>query len=97
MIRGFTEAYYQLSEETRNHFWQAAGKANKSSSGGKVHGPNYDCRWANDRYSMWFTMKYPDIEGAIADTHGVDKADMSRYLISETILGIENEGDPTAV
>ena len=36
-------------------------------------------------------MKYPNIESAIADTDGVRKAGLFRYMISETILGIESE------
>jgi len=36
-------------------------------------------------------MKYPNVESAIADTNGVRKAGLFRYMISETILGIEEE------
>ena len=92
LIRGFTEPYYELSEEARRSFWEEASKAIKAA-GGQMHGPYYDCRWSNDKYSLWFTMKYPDVDGAIADTHGVEKTGMFRYMISETILGIENEDD----
>jgi hypothetical protein len=96
LIRGFTEAYYQLSEEARNHFWEQASKAIEAS-GASMQGPYYDCRWSNDKYYLWFTMTYADIDAAIADTHGVEKAGMFRYLVSETIMGIEAEGDPSAV
>ncbi|MFN8444899.1 MAG: hypothetical protein U0175_29200 [Caldilineaceae bacterium] len=51
--------------------------------------PYYNCRWSTDKYRTFFTMEYPNIEAAIADTAGVEKAGLFRYLVSETILGIE--------
>ena len=90
LIRGYTEAYHQLSEEAKKAFWDKAGKAIQAA-GAKMSGPYYDCRWSNDKYDLWFTMKYPNVESAIADTDGVRKAGLFRYLVSETILGIEQE------
>jgi hypothetical protein len=79
LMRGYTEAYYQLSQE------------GKDALGAEMVGPYYDCRWSNDKYDLWFTMKYPNIESAIADTDGVRKAGLFRYMVSETILGIERK------
>lgn len=47
------------------------------------------CRWSNDKYLTFFTMEYPDVESAIMDTTGVEEAGLFRYMVSETILGIE--------
>ena len=94
LVRGYTEAYYQLSEDKRKALWDEVGKS-ISAAGGDMHGPYYDCRWSNDKYLVWFTMQYPDVDSAIADTHGVEKAGLFRYMVSETILGIEAEGDVT--
>jgi len=38
-------------------------------------------------------MQYPNIEAAIADTHENTRIQLNRYMVSETILGIEQE-DP---
>jgi len=94
LIRGYTEAYYQLSEDEKKVKWDEISQA-ITASGAEMHGPYYDCRWSNDKYQVWFTMKYPDIDSAIADTHGVEKAGLFRYMVSETILGIEAETDVT--
>jgi hypothetical protein len=90
LIRGYTEAYYQLSEEAKKALWDQVTKVIEAAGAG-MSGPYYDCRWSNDKYETWFTMKYPNVEAAIADTDGVRKAGLFRYLISETILGIEEE------
>jgi hypothetical protein len=92
LIRGYTEAYYQLSEEAKKALWDEVVRVIQSV-GAEMCGPYYDCRWSNDQYDSWFTMKYPNIESAIADTSGVRKADLFRYMISETILGIEDKGN----
>ena len=90
LIRGYTEAYYQLSEEARSILWEGVFKAIQAS-GAEMVGPYYDCRWSNDKYGSWFMMKYPNVDAAIADTAGVDKIELFRYMVSETILGIEEE------
>ncbi len=51
--------------------------------------PYYDCRWSNDKYRTFYTMEYPNVEAAIMDTAGMEKAELFRYMISETILGVE--------
>lgn len=88
LIRGFTEAYYQLSEEARKKLWDEVGSVIEKA-GAKMATPYYNCRWSNDKYSTFFTMEYPNIEAAIADTNGVEKAQLFRYMVSETIMGIE--------
>lgn len=93
LVRGFTEAYYQLSDEDKATLWQRVGDA-ISKAGGKMATPYYNCRWANDSYLMFFTMEYPSIEAAMADTTGVEEAQLFRYMNSETILGVEAIGMP---
>lgn len=88
LIRGYTEAYYQLSEEERHKFWAEASHAIEGA-GAKMATPYYESRWSNDRYKTFFIMEYPNLDAAIADTTGVEKVEMFRYLVSETILGIE--------
>lgn len=88
LIRGYTEAYYQLSEDEKKSLWERVGKAIEKA-GAKMATPYYSCRWSNDKYHTFFTMEYPDVESAIMDTTGVEEAGLFRYMVSETILGIE--------
>ncbi len=90
LIRGFTEAYYQLSDEARANLWESVGQA-IDKAGAKMAGPYYDCRWSNDKYVSFFLMEYPSIDAAIEDTHGVEQVGLFRYLRSETILAIQAE------
>src|SRR5271157_4640776 len=94
LIRGYTEAYYQLSEEARKSLWDKVF-AVIEKAGAKMAGPYYDCRWSNDKYITFFMMEYPDVEAAIKDTAGVEKAELFRYMVSETILGIEQGKEAT--
>jgi hypothetical protein len=87
LIRGYTEAYYQLSEEERDAFWKQVGE-NLEKTGARLTTPQYDCRWSNDKYGSFFIMEYPNIEAAIADSEGVESFNFFRYLISETIFGV---------
>ena len=93
LIRGYTEAYYQLSEKAKAKLWEQVGKVIEKASA-KMTTPYYNSRWSNDKYMMFFTMEYPDIEAAMADTAGVEKAELFRYMISETILGTESTEAP---
>jgi len=77
-----------LSEEARKTLRKEVGKAIQAA-GAEMAGPYYDCRWSNDPYACWVMMKYPNIDPAIADTAGVEKANLFRFMASETILGIE--------
>ena len=93
LVRGYTEAYYQLSAEAKNKFWEQIAKVVEKASA-KMATPYYSARWSNDKYMTFFTMEYPNIEAAIADTDGVEKAELFRYLVTETILGIEAKEGP---
>ena len=88
LVRGFTEAYYQLTETKQKELWDGVDKVLKSL-GVEMCGPYYDCRWSNNKYASWFILKCPGAEAAIADTQGAEKIQLFRYVIIETILGIE--------
>lgn len=92
LIRGFKEAYYQLSEEAKQSLWEEVSKAIEKA-GAKMATPYYSCRWSNDKYETFFMMEYPNVESAIMDTAGVEEAGLFRYMVSETILGIEAEDE----
>jgi hypothetical protein len=88
LIRGYTEAYYQLSEEEKKQLWDHVTNAIEKA-GAKMATPYYNCRWSNDKYLTFFTMEYPSVEAAMMDTAGVEEAGLFRYIVSETILGVE--------
>ena len=88
LIKGFTEAYYQLSEQGKKEIWEVVGQG-MEKAGSKRITPYYLTRWSNETYQSFFIMEYPDIEGAIADMSTLEKADWTRYLKAETILGYE--------
>ena len=95
LIRGYTEAYYQLTDDEKKSLWDRVGKVIETA-GAKMATPSYDCRWSNDKYSSFFTMEYPDVESAMRDTAGVEKAELFRYMVSETILGVEESEAPAS-
>ena len=90
LIRGYTEAYYQLSDEAREALWRQVGEA-IDKAGARMSTPYYDSRWSNDKYHSFFIMEYPNIEAAMADTAGVEELGLFRYLVSETILATERK------
>ena len=94
LIHGYTEAYYQLSQAEKDELFKKITQA-VDKAGAKMATPYYNSRWSNDKYMTFFTMEYPNIEAAMADTEGVEKVELFRYLISETILGIEAPQAPT--
>ena len=96
LIRGYTEAYHQLSEEEKKRFLEQVRKVVREKAGAKMVTPYYDCRWSNDKYQTFFVLEYPDVESAIIDTTGVEELGMSRYSVSETIMGIERGKGPTS-
>jgi hypothetical protein len=95
LVKGFTEAYRQLSEEGKKEIWDKIGSfADNSAS--KMITPYYNCRWSNEQYQTFFIIEYPDIEAVIAETNNNEQADWYRYIIAETILGLDG-GSETAL
>jgi len=88
LVRGWTEAYYQLSEADKKKLGERIREV-VAKAGAKMATPYYDCRWSNDKYATFFMMVYPDVETAIRDTASVEEIELFRYMVSETILGIE--------
>ena len=88
LVRGWTEAYYQLSEAEKKKLGERIREV-VAKAGAKMATPYYDCRWSNDKYATFFMMVYPDVETAIRDTASVEEIELFRYMVSETILGIE--------
>ncbi len=88
LARGLTEAYYQLSEEERTTVL-GRERATRGKADARVVTPCYDCRWSTDGYLRFFIMEYPGAKSAIMDATGVEKLELFRYLVCETIPGID--------
>jgi hypothetical protein len=39
-------------------------------AGATMATPCYNCRWSNDKYLIFFTREYPNVEAAMAGTGG---------------------------
>ena len=88
LVRGYKEAYYQLSEEEKGNLWKQLFKKYEELDA-KLATPYYNCRWSTDQYQTFFIVEYPDVESAIQETANVEEIGLFRYMVSETILGIE--------
>jgi c-di-AMP phosphodiesterase-like protein len=53
LIHGYTEAYYQLSEDERAKLWQQVTDVIEKT-GAKMSTRYYNCRWSNDKYMTFF-------------------------------------------
>ena len=87
LIRGYTEAYYQLSDEEQEKLWTQVYNV-ITASGAKAIGPKYNTRWSNDTYAEFFMLEHPTIEAAIAYTSGIEQLELFRYVDRQSILGI---------
>lgn len=87
LVRGYTEAYHQLTETERTAFWNKMESGNERS-GAKIVSPLYNARWSNDRYHGFLLMEYPDTDAVIAESASAAETEHFRYVVAETILGI---------
>jgi len=85
MMRKFNEAYYQLSPEARDLFWQRIQK-DEISLGAKLL-ISCDSRWSGEVYAGWGVIEYPDIQAVQKTTALNEKNELFRYVESETYLG----------
>lgn len=48
LIHGYTEAYYQLSQQEKEQLWERVSQAIEKA-GAKMATPYYNARWSNDK------------------------------------------------
>jgi hypothetical protein len=87
LVRGYTEAYHQMTETERTAFWDKI-EAGNERVGSKVISPLFNSRWSNDSYHGFLLMEYPDMDAVIAESASARAADHFRYVVAETLLGI---------
>jgi hypothetical protein len=87
--KGFTEAYYQLSQEEKDSFMTKAGEIVKQS--GEKQIIVCDSRWADEGLYFWGVFEYPDMESYQKKVEEFEKIGFWRYITAETILGTKME------
>jgi hypothetical protein len=90
-IKHWTEVWIQLSQEERDRIFGDMQK-NLEDLGGRWI-LRCDCSWANEEYRSWGINEYPSLEAAIKDGENLRKMDWTRYLESESMLGLPFEED----
>ena len=87
MAKGFTEAWYQLSDAEQQSLWVRL-QAISEGVGAKWL-VRCDSRWANEEYLFWGVLEYPTLGAcrqAIAEN---ENEGWYRYVVATTLLGTE--------
>jgi hypothetical protein len=90
IVRGFREAYYQLSPEVRDQFWARVGE-NTRAAGTKNLLICY-ARWSNEAYTAWGIDEFPNLQAVQQSTRANEKNEHFRYIEAETYEGVLMEG-----
>jgi len=83
--QGFTEAWYQLSKEEQDNLWAKAMEGEKRAGARLVIACN--ARWADEAFSDWVVLEYPDLEAYQRKVEELEKLNWWRYVSAKTILG----------
>ncbi len=90
IVRGYREAYYQLSPEARDQLWTRVGESSRAA-GAKVLVGCYS-RWSNESYPAWGVEEFPDLLAVQQAARTNEKSQHFRYLEAETYNGTLMEG-----
>lgn len=91
IVRGYKEAYYQLSKEEQGRFWDRVGKIG-DDAGARVILICYS-RWGSESSAGWGIEEYPDLAAVQKNARGNEENQHYRYLDAQSILGVRWEGD----
>jgi hypothetical protein len=84
--QGFTEAWYQLSQDERDALWAKVEEAEQRAGSRWVI--LCDSRWADESVFDWGVLEYPDMEAYRTKVAKLEKLSWWRYWTSSrTILG----------
>ncbi len=90
IVRGYREAYYQLSQEEREQLWARVGESGRAA-GAKVLVGCYS-RWSNEVYPAWGVEEFPDLQAVQQSARTNEKNEHFRYIEAETYNGNLMEG-----
>lgn len=89
LAQGYTEAWYQLSEEEQKNLWAKVGEIDKRA-GAKFH-VFCNARWADENLLAWGVIEYPSMEALEQKVKELDAMNWWRYVSVKTILGTKME------
>lgn len=92
IVRGFREAYYQLTDAEREAFW---ARVSAIAGGESRLVVACQARWANESCRAWGLEVYPDLATRQQATQANEANQHYRYLEAETILATKIEDFPT--
>ena len=87
--RGFTEAWYQLSEAEQKELWSKVVDVDQHA--GAKWTILCDSRWSDEEIFDWGVIEYPDIEAFQKKVKELEKLNWWRYFSAKTILGTKME------
>jgi hypothetical protein len=88
-VKGYTEAWYQLSKEEQEKLWSKAEEIGNSNGAKLLIACN--SRWADEGTLAWGVEKYPDIETYQQKAEEYEKLEWWRYFSVKSILGTKME------
>ncbi len=89
LAQGFTEAWYQLSEEQQNSLWAKVQEVDQRA--GAKWLVRCNSRWADEAIAGWVVIEYPNIEAYLNKVAELEELNWWRYFSAKTILGTDSE------
>ena len=87
LIKGFTEAWYQLSKEEQTAVMTKVNAALEKVGGQRL--ALCDSQWAAEQWPAFGVEVFPDIEAEQKHIQLLNELNWSRYLEAMTVLGTE--------
>jgi hypothetical protein len=90
LVKGWTEAWYQLSKEEQDSLWAKVEEVDKRA--GAKWLVTCDSRWADEEIFGWGVIEYPDMEAYQKKVAELEALHWWRYVSAKTILGAKMPG-----
>lgn len=87
--QGFTEAWYQLSQEEQKNLWSKVQEVDNRAGAKLLIACN--SRWADEAIFDWVVIEYPDMDTYQKKVEELEKLNWWRYWSCKTILGTKME------
>jgi len=83
--KGWTEAWYLLSEEEQDNLWSKVVEIDKRAGGKWIIACN--SRWADEEIYDWGVIEYPDMNAYLKKVEELEELGWWRYFSVKSILG----------
>lgn len=81
------EAYYQLSQDERNELLVKIDAALQKAGGKRLISCNSS--WSSEQWPVFGVEQFPNIEAVQQHAEALTELNLSRYLVSMSVLGTE--------